>query len=73
MREVNVVDRRKKIYQLSGVEEFRKGEWLKDIPEDVQFLEVDYRSNNNILVISNMKTKSVKDLYDEGEKYGRRN
>jgi hypothetical protein len=64
MREVNKVERTKKVYQLKNIEEFKSGEWLKDLPNS-EFLEVSYRGNNNILIISDMKCKTVKEYVGE--------
>jgi hypothetical protein len=65
MREVNEIKRNKRILQLKDLEEFKKGEWLKAVPNDEDFLEVNFKSNNNILIISTMKAKSVKEYMEE--------
>lgn len=67
MREVNEIKRNKKILQLKDLAEFKKGEWMSSIPENEDLIEINYKSNNNILIISTMKAKSIQEYMEEKE------
>ena len=61
MRQVAEVRRKKETFNIQS-DEFRKGEWLKHIPTDIDIFDIEYK--NNFLVISSAtikKTKSEKE------------
>jgi len=69
MRELTKLEKKKTkvVYQFKDMQEFKKGEWLKLIP-DSDKVEVDFKGNNCIMIVCDtpeLKVKSVK----EGEKW----
>lgn len=67
MRIVNNISRSKEILQFSNIDEFKKGEWLKNLPssKDDVLVEINFKSNNNIMIINVMKAKSLKEYMEE--------
>ena len=57
MREINQIERNKHIYQLDNYEEFLKGDWIKTLPK-TEFVDISYKTNNNILIVNDMKAKN---------------
>jgi len=53
MRQINKVAREKEVYKLDNLEEFKKGEWLKLVP-DRKYVEVSYRTNDNVIEIKSL-------------------
>ena len=68
MRELTRLEKKKtkSVYQLNGMDEFKKGEWLKSIPNSTK-VEVSFTGNNCILIVSDtpeIKVKSVKETME---------